>query len=433
MGGRLRSALSTLSAPLRRAASRRPRRPRDPDRFTLQDLFFEAIRGLDGHPGRLILTTIGTVLGIGSLVVTYGLAQTTNAELRRQLDPTLATHFIVAPATARDSSGESRAVATFPADAESRALRLSGVTAAGVLTEVPLEDASVTAVPVNDPSIAQTLAPVVFSATPGLFDAIGATVESGRTFDSGHDDRRDRVAVLGQKAAASLGIGRLDRQPTVFIDFRPYTVIGVLEQTDQRTELLDSVIIPQGTARDDFQAPAGDELHVRVDRGSGPLVERQLPIALAPNSPEGFASKAARGSERAAQAQADANIAFLLLGVISLLAGALGIINVTILSVKERSGEIGLRRALGATSRDIRSQFMVETAVIGVIGGLAGTAIGVATIVVISATQGWTPVVDGWVAIAAPVLGTVIGVIAGTYPAHRAARIEPADTLRGGV
>ncbi|WP_426626050.1 ABC transporter permease [Leifsonia sp. McL0607] len=427
MAGRLRAALGTLSAPFRRSASR------DPDRFTSQDLFFEAVRGLDGHPGRLILTTIGTVLGIGSLVVTYGLAQTTNAELRKQLDPSQATHFVVAPATARDSSGESRSVATFPADAESRALRLSGVTAAGVLTEVPLGDAPVTAVPVNDPSVAQKLAPVVFSATPGLFDAIGATVESGRTFDDGHDLRHDRVAVLGKAAATSLGIGRLDRQPTVFIDSRPYTVIGVLDQTDQRTDLLDSVIIPASTAREDLQAPAGDELHVGVARGSGPLIERQIPIALSPNSPKDFDSQAARGSERAAQAQADANLAFLLLGVISLLAGALGIINVTILSVKERSGEIGLRRAIGATSRDIRSQFMVETGVIGVIGGLAGTAIGVATIVVISATQGWTPVVDGWVAVAAPVLGTVIGVIAGTYPAHRAARIEPADTLRGGV
>lgn len=433
MGGRLRGALGALRTRLRRPVSRRSTSPGHPDRFTVQDLFSEAVRGLDGHPGRLVLTTIGTVLGIGSLVVTYGLAQTTSAELRRQLDPALATHFVVAPAKERSNAGATRSVTVFPADAESRLSRLAGVAAAGALAEVPLDDVSVTAVPVNDPSIAETLAPVVYAASPGLFDAIGATVGSGRAFDSGHDQRHDRVAVLGKAAASSLGIGRVDRQPSVFIDSRAYTVIGVLDRADHRADLLEAVIIPQATARDDLQAPGGGELHVRVDSGAGPLVARQAPIALSPNSPEDFTSKAARGSERAARAQADTNIAFLLLGVISLLGGALGIVNVTILSVKERSGEIGLRRALGATSRDIRAQFMVETAVVGVIGGLAGTAIGVVAVVALSATQGWAPVLDGWIAVAAPALGTVIGVLAGTYPAHRAARVEPADTLRGGV
>ncbi|WP_374010247.1 ABC transporter permease [Leifsonia sp. LS-T14] len=405
----------------------------DPDRFTTQDLVAEAARGLSGHPGRLLLTTIGTVLGIGSLVVTVGLAQTTAAELRLQLDPAQATHFVVAPETSRDTTGTSKPVSAFPDDAESRALRLTGVEAAGVLTEVPTGDAAITTVPVNDPSAAETLPPVVFSASPGLFDAVTAHVRTGRTFDAGHSVRRDRVAVLGKDAAAELGVDRVDRQPTVFIGSLPYTVIGILDATEQRRDLLSAVIVPDSTARADFHAPAGDELHVRVKRGLGPLLERQLPVALSPNSPDDFRSEAARGSERAAQAQSDTNFAFLLLGVISLLAGALGIINVTILSVKERTGEIGLRRALGATSRDIGAQFMVETGITGIIGGLAGTAIGVAAVVVIAASQGWAPVMPGWMALAAPALGTVIGLVAGTYPALRASRIEPANALRGGI
>lgn len=406
---------------------------RDPDRFTAQDLVVEAVRGLSGHPGRLILTMIGTVLGIGSLVITVGLAQTTNAELRRQLDPSLATHFVVAPETGRDSSGASRALSAFPDDTEARASRLTGVQAAGTLTEVPTGDAAITTVPVNDPAAAEALAPVVFSASPGLFDAVGAHVATGRTFDRGHETRRDRVALLGKDAAAELAVERVDRQPTVFIGALPYTVIGILDDTEQRRDLLGAVVIPHSTARADLGAPAADELHVRVQRGLGPLLQRQLPIALSPNQPDDFRSEVVRGSERAAQAQSDTNLAFLLLGVISLLAGALGIVNVTILSVKERTGEIGLRRALGATSRDIGAQFMVETGIIGVIGGLAGTAIGVAAVVTIAATQGWAPAVEGWLPVAAPALGTVIGLAAGTYPALRAARIEPANALRSGI
>ncbi|TDP99706.1 putative ABC transport system permease protein [Leifsonia sp. 115AMFTsu3.1] len=409
------------------------RRRADPDRFTVQDLFAEATRGLTGHPGRLLLTTVGTVLGIGSLVVTYGLAQTTNAELRRQLDPSQATHFVVAPETARDSSGTTRPTSVFPVDAEDRILALRGVDAAGVLTEVPTGDAAITTVPVNDPSAPDTLPPVVFAASPGLFEAVGAHVGAGRTFDHGHRSRTDRVAILGKSAASDLGVSRLDRQPTVFIDALPYTVIGILTETQQRRDMLGGVIIPDSTAQTDFRAPPGDELHLKVKRGLGGLIQRQAPIALSPNAPEDFRSRVLAASGRAAQAQADTNMAFLVLGIISLLAGALGIINVTILSVKERTGEIGLRRALGATPRNIGSQFMVETGIIGIMGGLAGTALGVVAVVAIAATQGWSPALDNWIALAAPALGTIIGLAAGIYPALRAARIEPATALRGGT
>lgn len=409
------------------------RRRRDPDRFTLQDLLAEAVRSLGARPARLLLTTVGTVLGIGSLVLTYGLAQTTAGELRRQLDPAQATHFVVAPQQTRDSTGESRPTAAFPDDAETRVKRLDGVTAAGVLTEVPTDDARITTVPANDPSAAETLAPIVFSATPGLFDAVRAHLATGRTFDRGHSARKDRVAVLGKDAAAQLGVKRIDRQPTVFIGALPYTVVGILDRVEQRTDLLGAIIVPDTTARTDFAAPPGDELHLRVERGRGPLVEHQAPIALSPNTPDAFRPEVLGGSQRAAQAQADTTLAFLLLGIVSLLAGALGIVNVTILSVKERTGEIGLRRALGAGARTIAAQFMVEAGAVGVIGGLAGTAIGAGAVVVIALTQGWSPAIEPWTAVAAPALGAAIGVMAGAYPALRAARIEPAEALRTGV
>jgi putative ABC transport system permease protein len=123
---------------------------------------------------------------------------------------------------------------------------------------------------------------------------------------------------------------------------------------------------------------------------------------------------------------------FLILGAIALLAGGLGIANVTLLSVMERVGEIGLRRALGATRRNIAQQFMVESVVIGLLGGLIGAALGIVAVVVVSITQEWTPILDPVVAIGSALLGAVVGLLAGLYPAMRASAIEPITALRGG-
>jgi putative ABC transport system permease protein len=99
----------------------------------------------------------------------------------------------------------------------------------------------------------------------------------------------------------------------------------------------------------------------------------------------------------------------------------------------ERVGEIGLRRALGATKRDIARQFIVESAVIGLLGGLIGSALGVLAVVVVSLLQGWTPILDPFVAVGAALLGIVVGLAAGAYPAVRASNIEPITALRGGT
>ncbi len=103
----------------------------------------------------------------------------------------------------------------------------------------------------------------------------------------------------------------------------------------------------------------------------------------------------------------------------------------TLVSVLERTAEIGLRRALGATRRHIATQFLSESVALGALAGLLGTSLGVLTVVVISATRQWSPVLDSWLPFAAPVVGAVIGLLAGTYPAWKAASTEPIAALRG--
>ncbi|WP_309619288.1 ABC transporter permease [Salinibacterium sp.] len=403
------------------------------DRFSVQDLIVEASYGIGARPARLVMTTLGTVLGIGSLVVTIGFAQTAAGQIARQFDAVAATQVVITPNTTQSGNGTAVATARIPWDAAARVERLVGVERAGLITEVPLGELTVTAVPVNDPSAAATLSPAVVATSPELLDAVRGTVVTGRYFDAGHDRRADRVVVLGERAAERLGINRLDTQPAIFIGEISYTVIGIVNGMQRRPDMLDSVILPLGTARADFNVRAPDEVQIQIVIGAGSVVARQAPIAIDPNAPDSYSVQAPpTGSKLQKNVQADINVVFLILGAIALLAGGLGIANVTLLSVMERVGEIGLRRALGATRRQIAGQFMVESVVIGLLGGLIGSALGVFAVVIVALVQQWTPILDPAVAIGSALLGAVVGLAAGVYPALRASSIEPITALRGG-
>lgn len=403
------------------------------DRFTFQDLVAESTADIGSRPGRLVMTTIGTVLGIGALVATIGFAQTTATQIASQFDAVAATQVVVKPAQGRTGTGQATAAGRLPWDAVKRVERLVGVEEAALIATVKLSDGgTITAVPIIDPSAPQTAAPTLIGATAELLGTVRGTVLTGRMFDDGHDARADRVVVLGAGAAEKLNVSRVDRQPAVFIDGIPYAVIGIVDDFQRRSDLRDAVIVPLQSAVNDFGVAAPEELQVRIMVGAGPQVASQATLALAPNEPETLEAAAPpTRSDLAGNVQADVNFVFLILGGIVLLAGALGIANVTLLNVSERVGEIGLRRALGATRRQIAAQFMLESVVIGLVGGLIGASIGVVSIVVVSLLQQWTPVVDPWVAVAGALLGAVVGWAAGWYPARRAARVEPVTALRG--
>ena len=123
----------------------------------------------------------------------------------------------------------------------------------------------------------------------------------------------------------------------------------------------------------------------------------------------------------------------LLLGGLSLIVGAIGIGNITLVSVIERTSEIGLRRAIGATRGHIAAQFLLESTSLGIIGGILGASLGILFVVAVSAYQVWTPVLDPAAPILAVLVGGAIGLVSGTYPALRAARMEPAEAVRAGT
>ena len=395
-----------------------------------RDLAGEAIAGLLARPARVALTVLGTVIGVGALVATLGLSKTAANQIVGHFDALAATDIVVSPSARAGGAG----AAVLPWDAQARLLRLNGVAAAGTLSDVDVRGALARSVPINDPLAAGAIQLPMKAASPGLFRAVRAQLATGRLFDAGHSRRADRVLVLGPNAARRLGIARVDQQPAIFVGDRLYAVIGLLAGVRRQASLLGAAIMPEGTARREFglRAPAFAQVETRI--GAVDLIARQAPVALSPSDP-GLLKVAAPPDPRQLRGAVknDLNALFLLLGGVSLLVGAIGIANVTLVSVLERVGEIGLRRALGAGRRHIAAQFLLESTAMGLAGGLIGASLGTLVIVGVSASKTWTPVLDPWVPLGAPALGALIGLASGTYPSLRAASLEPVEALRAGT
>jgi ABC-type antimicrobial peptide transport system permease subunit len=401
-------------------------------RFRFADLVDETLAGVFARPARAALTTLGTVLGIASLVATLGISRTAGSQIVGRFDELAATQVTVAARTTGNGSSQ-RAAALLPWDVESRIDRLNGVVASGAVAEVD-NPGTVRTVPLRDPeNVTERLVPV-YASSVGLIEAVRGEISVGRWFDSGHVDRRDRVAVIGADVAAQFGIDRLDAQPGIFIGDELFTVIGILDAAARDEGLVSSIVVPYTSAQDRLEVTRPERVVIETDIGAAQLIAEQAPIALAPNGAEALKVTAPRDPTRTKNAvQDDVNQLFLLLGLISLVVGAIGIANVTLVTVMERTGEIGLRRALGASRRHIAMQFLSESMAMGLVGGIIGATVGIITIVSVAGSRQWTPVLDLWLPLAAPVAGALVGLVAGLYPSIRAARMEPVDALRAGT
>ncbi|MFC0110215.1 ABC transporter permease [Kibdelosporangium aridum] len=394
------------------------------------DLISEVAASLRARPSRLVLTTIGTVVGTAAIVATLGLAATAGNHIVTRFDELAATEVVVVPA--RSSVPNEPPVNILPWDAAARIDRLNGVTAAGTLTKLDIGTRRVRTVELVDPQAAAVSQIPVVAASSGLLGAVRGTVSAGRWFDEGHNTRADRVAVLGKSAAEQLNVNRLDGMPAVFVGDELFTVIGLLDTTEREASLTGAVIVPDGAARAAFGVDRLAQIVVDTDIGAARQVAAETPFALAPATPELVATQVPADPQLVqARVASDVQALLLLLGAVSLVIGGVGIANITLVSVLERRAEIALRRSLGARRRQIAAQFLVESGATGLLGGVLGSALGVVTIVLVAWAKTWTPVLYPWLPVAGVAFGALIGLLAGTYPSIRAARLEPVAVLRG--
>jgi macrolide transport system ATP-binding/permease protein len=323
----------------------------------------------------MALTVLGIVIGMSALVATIGLTRTAGNRIISQFDQLAATElFISARPGIATGTIDPRAI---PWDAPERLARLNGVVAAGLLSDVNVHDTLVSASPVVDPVNQTAFRLAVRAASPDLFRAVRAELASGRFLDSGHSARADRVAILGPDAARRLGISGVERLPAIYVGDQLYLVIGILRDVVRKPELLGSVIIPEGTARRHFSLFGPGTVVVETKIGAASLIALQARAALRPDDARALRVQLPQEPRRVRDdVQTDLNVMFLLLGGLSLVVGALGIANITLVGVMERTAEIGLRRAIGATRRHIAAQFLIESASMGVVGGLLGSSVG---------------------------------------------------------
>jgi len=395
------------------------------------DLFSEAMAGILQRPARTVLTVLGTVIGVGAFTAILGLTATTQGQVSTDFTVLGATQVTVNDVGDNTEQAEPT-MYDFPPNADEIIDHLDGVVHAGVRWQAFPSTPNVSGG--DDPSVDQQIPLTVYAASPGYLQAIDPTVQQGVLINSFDDTRHLRVAVLGQAAANQLNISNLTAQPAVFINGVGYTVIGILADDQRDPEDLLGVFIPDQTVLENYGPPPSQNparMLIETKLGAADLIAHQAALALRPDQPD-LLQAVAPLDPHTLQNAVDGNLnsLFLLLAALTLIIGTVGIANTTLVAVMERIGEIGLRRSLGAKPRHIATQFLTETTLLGTLGGLIGTALGIAVVLSVAIANHWTAVLNPATTLPAPLIGTLTGLLAGLYPSLRAARIQPLEALR---
>jgi len=270
----------------------------------------------------------------------------------------------------------------------------------------------------------------VYSADTSLLNTLQGHMAKGR-FLSAATSRYPAV-VLGPDAAGALGIDRADGSVRVWLANRWFGVIGIFKPLPLAPELNRTALIGLPVAERLLHATGhAAQIYVRTIPSQVAAVQAVLGQTADPAAPQNVSvTNPADALTARVAANATFQGLFLGLGAVALLVGGIGIANVMVIAVLERRGEIGLRRALGATRRHIAVQFVAEAALLAGTGGAAGALLGGFATAIYSWLRHWRAVVPVPVLLAAVAIALVIGAVAGVYPAWRASRLAPAEALR---
>jgi ABC-type lipoprotein release transport system permease subunit len=392
----------------------------------LRDLLSEALAGLLQRPAQAAVTIIGTAVGIGTLIATVGIARTAGNQIVTEVGALAPTDIRV---DIKESADPTIDVAV-GWEAVAAVRSITGVAESGAMAEVTGAPRVRMAPVASYDAMAADVR--VVAASSGLLRAVGATLLAGRDFDQGHAARADAVALVGSAAASRMGLRAGSSEEAIFLDDMPLVVMGVFDTTSTAPELSTAVLVPWGLAASQFGVAGPSRLYVSAEPGATEVVSRQIGLALFPRDPDAISVVHGPLPTRLrGRVAGEVNILFLLLGSLSLLVACFGIASTALVTVMERTTEIGLRRALGISARDIGVMYLLEAGMSGAVGGLVGASGGLVVTVSVSAARDWTPVLDPWLAPAAVVLGVLVGLVAGSIAAVKAMRMEPIAALHG--
>jgi putative ABC transport system permease protein len=399
-----------------------------------------AVRALRVNKLRSTLTMLGIIIGVGAVIAMVAIGAGAQARVAEQLQALGANMIFVFPGST--TSGGFRMGA-------GSSISLTEDDAWAIQREVP-------GVVVAAPTMRGTgqlvwgnlnWSTVIVGVTPEYFDARDWPTASGRVFSQDDVDGAGKVAILGQTVAQSL-FGETDPiGQTVRVKKLLCTVVGVLESKGQNTwgqDQDDVIIIPLSTAKrkvlgiSQANARSVNGISVKVadnedlkevEQGMRDLVRQRH--RLQPGQDDDFGIRSAAEMVQTKDEQAQLMTKLLMsIASVSLLVGGIGIMNIMLVSVTERTREIGLRMAVGARGRDILTQFLVEALTVALIGGSIGVVAGLTASFALAYLGEWRTVISPAAMLLAFTFSGLIGIFFGFYPARKAAGLNPIDALR---
>ncbi len=398
-----------------------------------------ALRALRRNVLRSALTTLGIVIGVAAVIAMVSIGRGADAAVQRQIE-SLGTNLLMVMPGATTAAGVRSGwggVSTLTA-ADAAALR-AGAPALAEITHFRRSIGQVVAGENNWSTAVQGTPPSYFRVRPW-------PIASGVAYDDRDEAAANRVALLGRTVVDQLfGPGQDPVGATIRIRDVPFRIVGVLApvgQTMWGQDQDDVVLIPFSTAErrvlgtempgmvDMIQASAVDaEAMEEAEEQIGAVLRQRHRIL--PGEEDDFTVRSleefARASRMASQVM---NNLLLAVASISLLVGGIGIMNILLVSVTERTREIGIRMAVGAKSRHILLQFLVEAVVLAAVGGVLGVALGSGAAVLIANLAGWPILLPPEAIAGALLFAAAVGVFFGFYPARKASRLDPITALR---
>ena len=388
---------------------------------------------------RSALTMLGIIIGVAAVIAMVAVGSGAQARIQEQI-ASIGSNVIIVLSGSITSSGIHLGSGFAQTLSEDDA-RLIARDCPGVQAAAPISRGGVQVVYGNNNWATQLL-----GTTPDYLGIRDLQVQDGQAFTTGDVDAAAKVALLGKTVIDNLFNGEDPVGKVIRIKSVPFTVGGTLVpkgQSPTGQDQDDVILVPISTAKkkvigsSQANAAAVGQIMVQAREGMTQEAQDQMTVLLRqrhhiqPNQDDDFTI---RNMEEVFKAQeTSAQVMSMLLAAIasvSLLVGGIGIMNIMLVSVTERTHEIGLRLAVGAKTKDILSQFLIEAVTLAVVGGTAGIAAGLAASTLISYFAGWSTLVSAGSILLGFVFSALVGVSFGYYPARKAAFMDPIEALR---